>query len=276
MGDTDINEKTRENEEKSKGKTSVGIVEKGRGKGGRVNKVSVSNLILLILLIVVLISTLFASVTTGDFTPNLFGYRTILVVSGSMEPVIHTNSLCVIKYCNIEDIELGDIVLYRNDKLGMDIVHRAIEKGIDNNKLTLRTKGDANNSQDAMKIIEDSLYGKVVYIANWTSPILNFIYHDEGQLYQGRFIILLFVIACTLTVISIIASFIKEMLLAIYFSHSGFNETHKKRLKYLLELNDNYIISSTDDIGVKIKKVKLTWTLLNMEDGMAYIGNTSK
>lgn len=44
----------------------------------------------------------------------IFGYRPVVVLSGSMEPYMQTNSVAVIQ--KTKDIEKGDVVMFRVDE----------------------------------------------------------------------------------------------------------------------------------------------------------------
>lgn len=71
-------------------------------------------------------------------------YPMAAITSGSMWPVLKTGDLVLIKGVKEKnDINLGDIVVYKNQK-GFTI-HRVIQM----NNETIITKGDANNIGDA-------------------------------------------------------------------------------------------------------------------------------
>ncbi len=70
-------------------------------------------------------------------------YPMAAITSGSMWPVLKEGSLVFIQSVKKEDIKIGDIVVYRNDK-GFTI-HRVAEL----RENDLITKGDANFQKDA-------------------------------------------------------------------------------------------------------------------------------
>lgn len=123
------------------------------------------------LLLIYAVFSLVAKINGIDVT--FFGYRPVIVVSGSMEPAIDTNSLVIIKTCNVEDIELGDIVVYSSESRGVQVIHRVIEKLSAEGGDTFRTKGDANKAADTEIVNKSNIVGKVVTICNWVSPILD-------------------------------------------------------------------------------------------------------
>ena len=125
-------------------------------------------LLIYLVLVVTIVSSLFGLLNKEDKT--VFGYTARIVVSGSMEPEIMTNSLNIIKKCNIEDINSGDIVCYRYSK---DIIHRVVDVVTnEDGTIVLHTKGDANEFPDSIEIHEDMVLGKVVHTFNGLAPYI--------------------------------------------------------------------------------------------------------
>lgn len=89
----------------------------------------------------------------------LMGKTPRVIVSGSMEPEIHTGSLAFIDTkVSYEDIEENDIVAFENENGDM-VVHRAIavtDGGIE-------TQGDANDVSDGVTTTEDNFYGQYLF-----------------------------------------------------------------------------------------------------------------
>lgn len=77
--------------------------------------------------------------------------------SGSMKPVFDegANGIRIVP-ARAEDIEVGDIVSYRFD--GFLIVHRVVEKGIDDEGVYFVMKGDNNLVSDGKVRFEDIEY----------------------------------------------------------------------------------------------------------------------
>ena len=117
-----------------------------------------------------IILALLASVLTALRSPTGFlGYTMRIVVSGSMEPTIMTNTLNIIKVCDADDVEVNDIICYRYDR---DIIHRVVDISNENGQLTITTKGDANKVNDDVHITDGMVIGKVVKTLNWTQYII--------------------------------------------------------------------------------------------------------
>lgn len=139
----------------------------------------------------------------------------VVVVSGSMEPTIHTGDLLFVRGIDPADIRNGtaedkdgDIIVY--DARGLwsgapedPIVHRVIDKYLDGGVWYFRTQGDANTLPDAAPVPESRVIGVVIggipYIG-WVKIVLT----------QSGLLIPLLVIVSILLIISIIRDIIKE------------------------------------------------------------------
>jgi len=107
----------------------------------------------------------------GNPRKSFFGYTVRIVVSGSMEPEIKTNSLNIIKLCSIEDINVNDVVCFNYSQ---DIIHRVFEiKTNEDGDIVLHTKGDANEKADDVEVYGEMVIGKVVKTFNGTSELIS-------------------------------------------------------------------------------------------------------
>lgn len=105
-----------------------------------------------------------ASKDNSDF--YVFGYKPVVVLSGSMEPFMETNSLVIVK--ETQDIKENDVIMFSADDETM-VCHRVV--GIDGEgKIT--TKGDNNETADFSKVILSDVKGKVVMRMNFLSGII--------------------------------------------------------------------------------------------------------
>lgn len=109
---------------------------------------------------------------------NVIKYRPIIVISGSMEPTIKTYSVSIVKHCNIDDVDIGDIIVYKYNN--MQIVHRVIDRdSLDNDYLV--TKGDANIYPDEIRVTSNMIVGKVVKTYNNTASYLKDILYGISE-----------------------------------------------------------------------------------------------
>ena len=90
------------------------------------------------------------------------GYKTLIVLSGSMEPKIHTGSVVAIK--PEKNYAVGDVITFgENTKTKTPTTHRIYEIKDDNGTKTYITKGDANNAPDQKPVGEKEILGKVLF-----------------------------------------------------------------------------------------------------------------
>ena len=94
-----------------------------------------------------------ARTLTRNQLPMPFGIGMAVVLSGSMEPVLHVDDLIIVR--KAEEFTVGDLVVYQSEQ--ELIVHRIVS--IDGE--TVITKGDANDTEDE-PISTDEIQGKVV------------------------------------------------------------------------------------------------------------------
>ncbi len=90
-----------------------------------------------------------------------FGYKSFLVLSGSMEPAIMTGDIIVSRAQPIYAI--NDVVTFRNTDNRI-VTHRITEIAKKTAGAEYSTKGDANRSEDFDTITFGQIIGKVVFI----------------------------------------------------------------------------------------------------------------
>ena len=130
--------------------------------------------ILMIAVFALLIHVVFSTVTAARKGEEnfIFGYRPAIVLTGSMEPYMMTNSLVLTKeVTDIDELEIGDVITFHvTNELGdrIRITHRltGIEDGI------LSTKGDNNPSGDGIPLTMENVESKVVAVCNQTAWLL--------------------------------------------------------------------------------------------------------
>ncbi len=93
----------------------------------------------LLILSIVIIFSLLSSKLTGE-DPSLFGYEAKQVLSGSMEPVIPTGSIAIMKKSyNLEELKEGDIITYTKED--HSVTHRIVNVSIPDGKMSFGTQG---------------------------------------------------------------------------------------------------------------------------------------
>lgn len=93
-------------------------------------------------------------------TPSFLGFKTYIIVSGSMEPDYNIGDMVIVKEVEENNLEVGDIISYRD---GQKVVtHRIVKRDIENGNVRYVTKGDHNNVEDNIILTMDSIEGKVI------------------------------------------------------------------------------------------------------------------
>ena len=95
------------------------------------------------------------------FAIGIFPIKPVAIASGSMEPELHIGDVAIIQKCNVNDVNVGDIIEYQME--GYTVIHRVVEKIQRKGEYYFVTKGDDNNSPDVDEVREDQLIGKVVF-----------------------------------------------------------------------------------------------------------------
>lgn len=119
------------------------------------------------------------------FVPIFWGYKPLVIISGSMEPILKVGGILYYEEYNINDFKKDDILVFKT-KYHI-ISHRIINRE-DNSFVT---KGDANENIDKNKVRINQILGKGT---NFSIPYIgyyaDFIYHHKYLL----FISVLFII----------------------------------------------------------------------------------
>ncbi|MDI6820247.1 MAG: signal peptidase I [Candidatus Hodarchaeaceae archaeon] len=88
------------------------------------------------------------------------------VVSNSMKPTFERGDLLLIRgVSSPAEIAIGDIIVFRSEHQSALIVHRVIEKIIDENgRVWFKTQGDANPGPDPTPVRPEDIKGKVTFM----------------------------------------------------------------------------------------------------------------
>ncbi len=96
--------------------------------------------------------------------PYVVGGRTFTVMSGSMEPVIHTGDVVVNQTISPRTAKPGDIVTFpAPDGSGRLVTHRLRSVRLQGDRISAETKGDANNTVERWSVPAGGRIGRVVY-----------------------------------------------------------------------------------------------------------------
>ena len=235
-------------------------------------------------IIILFVGSVLASTNGEEKEVNIFGYRPVVVVSGSMEPEILTNSISIMQYCSIDDIKVGDIVMYKQPELGINITHRVLKKDIDEvGNIYLITKGDANSSADNIKVTSDLLVGKIVATYNNTVKYVNFVMLENGEINTFALLQVIIFISVLIAIIFIVLYFIWSVVYAVFIVAFGkkYSDNVIKRYKDNVEKQQSYAgivenlkIKRGDSIRLMIGKIVLVRGLKVFEQAVEDLEKT--
>jgi len=125
------------------------------------------NIILYIIIIPIIIfnfTLIIKSFINPSEIPDFFGYKSFIIVSGSMEPTIMTGDAIFVKKVPQNEIKVNDIISFKDD--GIITTHRIISITKENGIKKYTTKGDNNNVEDKEKTIYENIEGKYQFKIN--------------------------------------------------------------------------------------------------------------
>lgn len=138
--------------------------------------------LLVVLLGVVMILAVSAR-RSPDGISTILGLKVLSVLSGSMEPAIHTGDVILVRPLTQQDvIREGDVITFRaKDNKDMLITHRVIGIASVNGKpAAYVTKGDNNDSPDSVPITRDQILGVYRFRVPYFGYIASFIRKPVG------------------------------------------------------------------------------------------------
>lgn len=156
-------------------------------KNGPLKIISTAFNIVVWTLIVITLAILLLTVASRK--TDVFGYRLYLIMSGSMEPVIHVKDAIVTK--EIDEPQVGDVIAFENGD--MITVHRIIKVYTEGDNRLYQTKGDNNNSEDPGLVQKSQVKGKVVCTMTALGNIIYYI--------QTHFVVMIIAIGIVIMII---------------------------------------------------------------------------
>ena len=93
-----------------------------------------------------------------------------VVVSGSMEPAFYRGDIVLIEKAdflgiqefNVDDVQVGDVVVYNAEWFDQPVIHRVIDIVDINGTTMYKIKGDNNNAPDPYYVNKNQIVSKVV------------------------------------------------------------------------------------------------------------------
>lgn len=133
------------------------MVQEKRKKGLAGDIIGIILCVILIPIIVVNIVLIVNTYIHPDKIPGVFGYRPVIVLSGSMEPEFMIGDLIFIQDVDTEQLQKGDVVCYLEN--GAAVTHRIEEVTEEDGETIYTTRGDANNTEDQIQVKESQIQG---------------------------------------------------------------------------------------------------------------------
>ena len=144
---------------------------------------AIKNIIDIVLILVIIIC-----VAVGGL--YLFNIKPYVVLSGSMEPEIHTGSLAFIDHsAKFDDMRENDIIAFNMN--GTMVTHRVVEL----NGQGLVTKGDANSTNDSGIVTAENFIGKTLFSVPKVGFLVKVIQSQNGKIIFIAGIVLMFVLS---------------------------------------------------------------------------------
>ena len=140
------------------------------------NIIAIITYIILIPIILYNIIIIIKAANNSEEIPSVFGIKTFVIISGSMEPKLNIGDIVIIKKVEENELQENDIISFRS---GESVITHRINKIIieDTGKIKYETKGDNNNTADRTFVkfedIEGKQINKIPYIGNVTLLLKN-------------------------------------------------------------------------------------------------------
>ncbi len=91
--------------------------------------------------------------------------RPLIVLSGSMKPIMLPGDLIVVKSVDQNELKVGDVVAFQppGSKPNTLVTHRIVSL-VEGKERLFQTKGDANNAKDDFKVPASNAVGKMIFV----------------------------------------------------------------------------------------------------------------
>lgn len=106
--------------------------------------------------------------------PRLWGYQSYVIHGTSMEPSIKVGSLILAKPVDVDDLQVGNIIVFRSPGNGTTVTHRIMGIREEDGHHYFQTKGDASNGTDPREVhLEDGVH-RLAYQLPYLGYFVNF------------------------------------------------------------------------------------------------------
>lgn len=114
----------------------------------------------------VMVVLAFAALLLFAIGPHTGAYRTVSILSGSMNPSFSAGDAIITAPIPAIDVQAGDVITYHAPIAGRPVVtHRVIDVKRENDRPVVKTKGDANDAADPWEArLEDDIAWRQVAV----------------------------------------------------------------------------------------------------------------
>ena len=111
---------------------------------------------------------------------QLVGMDVYVVLSGSMEPEYQTGSVIYVTEADTTELGVGDVTTFR---LNGDLIatHRIVEITEIDGQTAFRTKGDANDHEDAAAVPASQVVGTPIFTIPYLGYLVTYIHSTSGR-----------------------------------------------------------------------------------------------
>ena len=111
---------------------------------------------------------------------RLFGVEVYVVLSGSMEPAYKTGSVIYVIEKDTDVLKAGDVITFRLDG-DTTATHRITGVTEESGEIAFRTKGDANEIEDAALVTENQVIGTPIFTIPHLGYLVTYIQSASGR-----------------------------------------------------------------------------------------------
>lgn len=111
-------------------------------------------------------------------TVSVFDLRSFVVQSGSMEPVVHTGSVILVR--KVSEYGVGDIVTHKTSSKDVTITHRIVREETRDGQKGFVFKGDANTVEDEELVPESDIVGKILFQIPYLGYVVDYVKKPVG------------------------------------------------------------------------------------------------
>lgn len=157
-------------------------------KNKKMTKKIIKHIILVGLIILFIINLIFSF----EENTHILGIYMFNIVSESMEPTFYKDDLVVVKKCDLNQLQKGDIITFKQeDRI---ISHRIVAITKEKGEVRYITKGDNNDIQDKDSVELKNVYGKVLFSIKKIGKIVHYIQNARGLINIVMFIVITYIL----------------------------------------------------------------------------------